>query len=519
MPDTYRACDTHRKTIPGIKIARMIDSRFDYTRAKAYIRSGERADLISDTGFLSARLKTRVWFLLVPSLAVCLMLSAVAGRMLARDPLRADALLPGTVKKIVSDCALQVSAGSADAFTVIAADAPYDTEAAISLNPVQGQCDPKVLTRDIVVKRGDTLMDLLVREGLARDEAHGVIGALKQVFNPRRLSKDQCLTITYESPQESSPAFKSLNIKLDPVREVTVDRCGSDGFTANEIVRECETRTMCAEFRIDSSLYESAAAHGVPFEMLLPVINAYAYDVDFQRDIQSGDTFEIMYDMKVDSDGNVFSKGSVAYAALTTGGRRLALYQYRDKSGDFDYFDAQGRSLKKNLMITPIEGARISSGFGRRRHPILGYSRMHKGLDFAAPSGTRIMAAGDGVIESAGYKSDYGNLVRLRHSGNYHTLYAHMRRFAQGVRPGVRVRQGQVIGYVGSTGLSTGPHLHYEVLHHGRHLNPSSIKSQPNRILQGPELERFMTARAALEVQFASLKKPAVFAQIPKPEA
>jgi len=144
---------------------------------------------------------------------------------------------------------------------------------------------------------------------------------------------------------------------------------------------------------------------------------------------------------------------------------------------------------------------------------------MHKGLDFAASSGTPIMASGDGVVESAGYKSDYGNVVRLRHSGSYNTLYAHMRRFAQGIRPGVRVRQGQVIGYVGSTGLSTGPHLHYEVLHHGRNLNPASIKSQPNRILQGPELERFMTAKSALEVQFASLKKPAVFAQLPKPEA
>jgi murein DD-endopeptidase MepM/ murein hydrolase activator NlpD len=253
--------------------------------------------------------------------------------------------------------------------------------------------------------------------------------------------------------------------------------------------------------------------------MLLPVVNAYAYDVDFQRDIQPGDTFEIMYDMKVDGDGRVFSKGTVSYAALTTGGRRLALYQYLDKSGDSDYFDAQGRSLKKNLMITPIEGARISSGFGRRRHPILGYSRMHKGLDFAASSGTPIMASGDGVIESASYRSDYGNVVRLRHSGNYSTLYAHMRRFAQGMRPGVRVKQGQVIGYVGSTGLSTGPHLHYEVLHHGRNLNPGSIKSQPNRILQGPELERFMTAKAELETRFAALKKPAVFAEIPKPEA
>jgi len=492
----------------------MTDSHFDYTRAKAYVRSGLRSDLIADTGLLSGRLKVRVW-LLLPALAVCLMMSVAAGRMLSRDPLHADALLPGALKKVVTESAVLTSAVPVDGSDTAAA-APYAADQ--TADRLDEQCDPKVLTRDVVVKRGDTLMDLLMREGLARDEAHGVIGALKQVFNPRSLNKDQCLTITYESPPESAPAFKSLNIKLDPVREVTVDRCGSNGFTANKVERECQSRTMCAEFRIDSSLYESAAANGVPFEMLLPVINAYAYDLDFQRDIHSGDTFEIMYDMKVDGDGKAFSRGTVSYAALTTGGRRLTLYQYRDANGDIDYFDAQGRSLKKNLMITPIEGARITSGFGMRRHPILGYSRMHKGLDFAASSGTPIMASGDGVIESAGYKSDYGNVIRLRHGGNYSTLYAHMRRFSQGMRPGVRVRQGQVIGYVGSTGLSTGPHLHYEVHHHGRHINPASIKGQPNRILQGPELERFMTAKSALDVQFASLKKPAVFAAIPTPE-
>jgi murein DD-endopeptidase MepM/ murein hydrolase activator NlpD len=325
--------------------------------------------------------------------------------------------------------------------------------------------------------------------------------------------------LTYENPGEELLEFKSLNIKLDPEREIQVNRCEDNSFTANEIVNEFETRTLRAEFEINSSLYLAAEQHGIPFDMLLPLINTYAYDVDFQRDIRAGDYFEIMYDTKIDDDGEVVCSGITSFAALTTQGRRLTLYRYQDSQGTVDYFDEKGRSLKKNLMVTPVDGARISSRYGKRRHPILGYSRMHKGLDFAAPSGTPIKAAGDGVVESAAYSRSYGNNVRLRHSNSYQTRYGHMRRFARGIRAGVRVKQGQIIGYVGSTGMSTGPHLHYEVLHHGRHLNPSSIKAKPSRILEGSELARFNETRASLDDRFAALKKSAVFAQTVIPEA
>jgi murein DD-endopeptidase MepM/ murein hydrolase activator NlpD len=226
-----------------------------------------------------------------------------------------------------------------------------------------------------------------------------------------------------------------------------------------------------------------------------------------------------MYETKVNAEGEVVCGGATSYAALTTQGRRLTLYHYEDSAGAFDYFDEQGRSLKKNLMVTPVDGARISSGYGQRRHPILGYSKMHKGLDFAVSSGTPIKAAGDGVVEFSAYNGSYGNLVRLQHANSYKTQYAHMSRFARGIRTGVRVKQGQIIGYVGTTGRSTGPHLHYEVLHHGMNLNPASIKSTPGRILQGSELARFMEAKAKLDVQFASLKEPAVYAQVHQPDA
>jgi len=491
---------------------------FNYTRAQAYVRSGNRSDLVDESGVLSRIVGKRGWLLvIVPVFCLSLALTVVAGRMFAGDPQQLDMLLPEHEESAVPG----QDAAVAGSLTALSGHADPSTESGTSVPqslPVEPPA-PEVHTRDIVVKSGDTLMDLLVREGVPQDEAHGVIGALQQVFNPRRLQHEHALTITYESSEDVPLEFKSLNIKLDPVREVMVDRCADEGFRANEIMHECESRTMCAEFQIASSLYESASEHGVPFDMLLPVISAYAYDVDFQRDIRGGDNFEIMYDMKVDAHGTPVCPGTVTYAALTTQGRRLTLYHYCDSNGDEDYFDEQGRSLKKNLMVTPVEGARISSGYGRRRHPILGYSRMHKGLDFAAPTGTPIMAAGDGVVEWACRKGGYGNAVQLRHANSYTTLYAHMRRFGRGVRSGVRVKQGQVIGYVGSTGMSTGPHLHYEVHHHGRHINPASIKSKPNRVLHDSELARFMQAKTALEVRFAALKKPAVFAGLEQPEA
>ncbi len=493
-----------------------MNNTFDYNRAKAYLRSGSRADLFRASGSHPNRSKARFWlWLAVPVLGVSLILAVVMGRMLASDSLfEEDRLLTDAQKGLEGSVELSAYSPSENAAGM---------QKVSENNKVQQSRQDKslaaVLAKEIVVKRGDTLLDLLVREGLARDEAHSLVGALTPVFDPRRLQLDQALTMIYEAPGDDSLEFKSLNIKLSPEHEVRVDRYGDNAFTANEIVNEFETRTLQAEFEINSSLYVAADQNGVPFDMLLPIINVYAYDVDFQRDISAGDHFEIMYETKVDAAGEIVCGGTTSYAALTTQGRRLTLYHYLDSNGAVDYFDEKGRSLKKNLMITPVDGARISSRYGKRRHPILGYSRMHRGLDFAAPPGTPIKAAGDGVVELASYGRSFGNNVRLRHANNYKTRYAHMKRFARGIRSGVRVKQGQIIGYVGSTGMSTGPHLHYEVYHQGSSINPSRIKSKPGRILKGSELARFMEAKAKLDVQFAALKKPVVFAQIPQPEA
>jgi murein DD-endopeptidase MepM/ murein hydrolase activator NlpD len=233
--------------------------------------------------------------------------------------------------------------------------------------------------------------------------------------------------------------------------------------------------------------------------MVSELIKPFSYDVDFQRDIQPGDRFEVLYERMVDEQGRAIRNGDVLAATLVVGGRSLTLYRFDD-----DWFDPNGKSVRKALLQTPIEGARLTSGFGARRHPLLGYTKMHKGVDFGAPTGTPIMAAGDGVVEKADWFSSYGKYVRIRHNGTYSTAYAHMSRI--NVRAGQKVKQGQVIGAVGTTGRSTGPHLHYEVLVNNKQVNPKSIKLPVGRTLAAAELKKFRQTVAQVEKQVASLR-------------
>ena len=367
--------------------------------------------------------------------------------------------------------------------------------------------------KTVSISNGDTLMNLLVREGLERSEAHTVITALQEVFNPRRIRQGNEVILAFENMGSYEPMFQNMNLKLNPTHTVEVARCAENGFVAREITLELGTRPVRSEAEITSSLYNAAINAGMPVEVLMQLIRAYSFDIDFQRDIQPGDRFEVLFEERVDDNGEFVRGGSVLYASLHTRGRTLPIYSYQTSEGEVDFFNDKGQSVRKTLMVTPIDGARLSSGYGNRRHPILGYSRMHQGLDFAAPTGTPIMAAGDGIVEYAGRKGSYGNYIRLRHPNEYHTIYAHMSRFASGIRQGARVRQGEIIGYVGTTGMSTGPHLHYEVHHRGSHVNPSTVDTPPGRTLKGEELERFLKARKDLEILFASLEKSDKVAQ------
>src|SRR5690606_35971927 len=245
-----------------------------------------------------------------------------------------------------------------------------------------------------------------------------------------------------------------------------------------------------------------ATRAGGPASVVQDMIRIYSFSVDFQRDLQEGDKFEVLYTAKVDDNGKVYSAGDMTYARLTLSGKEYPIYRYEDATGHVDYYRPDGTSNRRGLIKTPINGARMSSGFGMRRHPVLGYSKMHKGVDFAAPTGTPIYAAGDAVVLKAGWFSSYGNYIRLSHSGALGTAYGHLSRIAKGIRPGVRVKQGQVIGYVGTTGRSTGPHLHYEVLISGKQVNPNSVKVPTAAQLAGKELHKFKAQLSARETTF-----------------
>lgn len=361
-----------------------------------------------------------------------------------------------------------------------------------------------VLERIVQVGRGDTMMGLLLQAGLGQAEAHAAISALQDVYNPRKLRPGNELVLTFRT-NEDEEFFEGLKMQVDVNRNVLVLREDNERFAAQEEQWELKPFPYVAHGRIETSLYEAAVDAGLPVPVLMQMIRAYSFDVDFQRDIHSGDAFEVLFERQLDLEGRPVREGPVLYATLRTKGRSLKIYRYTALDGETDFFNEHGQSVRKTLMLTPIDGARLSSGYGMRRHPILGYSRMHRGLDFAAPTGTPIMAAGDGVVVEAGRKGNYGNTVVLRHPNEFRTLYAHMSRIARGVRPGARVKQGETIGYVGSTGMSTGPHLHYEVLHRGKHVNPASVVSPPGRTLAGKDLERFKASAAELESRYAAL--------------
>jgi len=354
------------------------------------------------------------------------------------------------------------------------------------------EVDATVESEHLVVKRGDTLLQILLRSGIDRAEAHEVVGTLSTVYDPRQLRVGQAMAVEFERAGDrlAAPRLAALSLNLDFGNDLRIERNANGDFAARTVDRELVETVHAAQAVIDGTLYKTARRYDVPDEALVNLANIFSWDIDFQRDVHPGDSFELVYEQVESPDGEVRG-GEVLFASLHLRGRNLQAYRYEHADGSHGYYDADGRSLRKWLMRTPIDGARLSSGFGLRRHPILGYNRMHRGVDFAAATGTPIYAAGDGVLVMAGRNGSYGNYIEIRHNGEFSTAYAHLSRFAKGIERGGRVKQGQVIGYVGSTGRSTGPHLHYEVMQNGKQINPMSIKPQTAARLAGAELERF----------------------------
>lgn len=353
----------------------------------------------------------------------------------------------------------------------------------------------------VALARGDTLMKVLTEAGAARTEAQNAIDALVKVYDPRRLRSGQEIKLTLQPGLNGAETrLLALDLHADIGLAIASRREGN-GFRGIETKLPMQRHLMRGHGTINDSLYLSATRAGVPVGVVVEMIRMFSWDVDFEREIQPGDRFEVMFERTSAANGS--RDGVVSYASLTLGQRNLKLYRFEFEDGVVDYFNERGFSVRKALLKTPIDGAKLTSKFGMRQHPILGYSMMHKGIDFGAPTGTPIYAAGDGTVEHAGWQGAYGNYVRLKHSSGYATAYGHMSTIAKGMKAGVRVRQGQVIGYVGTTGRSTGPHLHYEVLKGGSQVNPLGIKIPEGRKLEGEDIRRFLKQREQEDLRFA----------------
>jgi murein DD-endopeptidase MepM/ murein hydrolase activator NlpD len=367
------------------------------------------------------------------------------------------------------------------------------------------------VSRVLEARPGDTLAGMLMRAGIRQSEIAAAIEALREYYNPRHIRPGNEIRVTFTPDSiefKTSPTLgqlRGLAISPEFDRQITVTRAIDGTYSSNEREKVLTRSLIRAEGTIKSSLYVDGLKAGLSASVLVDLIRVYSWDVDFQRGIHPGDGFEVMFEQLYEADSGTKVNGDIVYAALTLQGVRHPIYRHKAVKSGVEYFDEQGKSAKKALMRTPINGARLSSGFGRRKHPILGYTRMHRGLDFAAPRGTPIYAAGNGILEVAGRKGAYGNYIRIRHNGTYKTAYGHMKSLARGMRKGKRVRQGQVIGYVGTTGRSTGPHLHYEILKGGRQVNPRRLKMPSGRQLKSSELLRFKLMRKSIDRKFAGL--------------
>jgi murein DD-endopeptidase MepM/ murein hydrolase activator NlpD len=370
-----------------------------------------------------------------------------------------------------------------------------------AVDPSSMRGTPGTRQHNLTIAAGDTLSTLLIRAGVSPEDSDRAIKAMRPHIQGSDLRPGQ--TLELEMADAQAPyQFNRLTLAMDPVKSIEVRR-GWGGLMTAAITEKPLERDIAAHSTvIKASLYGAAANAGIPASITTEAIKAFGHQIDFQRDIHPGDRLEIMYDRQVTSDGFVAKNGNLLYARLYASGRELSIYRFETKDGRVDYFDPKGHSIRKALLRTPMDGARLTSGFGMRRHPILGYSKMHKGVDFGAPTGTPIYAAGDGVVEKAGRFGAYGHYVRLRHNNRIQTAYAHLSRYGQGIRPGVRVRQGQIIGYVGSTGRSTGPHLHYEILVNGTQVNPQGVKMPTMVVLEGADKKKFSAMVEQIDREF-----------------
>ena len=357
---------------------------------------------------------------------------------------------------------------------------------------------------------GDSLAALLARAGIDGVEADAALDALRAQFDPRTLKIGQKVRIFREWPADAASdaaprRFAGFDFIPEPRQRLIVRRTGHLSFDVVKQVRPLSERFFFTDTLISSSVYEAARGGGMSPNLVIELIRLFSFSIDFQRDMREGDQLEVLYTRRFDENNQLAEEGEIIFAALTNRGKRYAYWRLARDDGSYAYYDADGRSVQRLLMKTPVDGARLSSRFGMRRHPILGYTRLHRGLDFAAPRGTPIYAAGSGTIVALGRNGDYGKYIRIRHRNGYETAYAHMNGYARRLKKGAGVKQGQIIGYVGATGLATGPHLHYEVLRHNKPVNPRDLDVPPESALDAAGLEKLRNAQTAIGARINAL--------------
>ena len=366
-----------------------------------------------------------------------------------------------------------------------------------TLNHIFSKFEPRFKKISHKIESGDTFDSVLNEYGVKKDEIIIIKKKLSKKINLNNLNTNQKILFTID---QTSDSIKEFMFQISNKERIVLTRdLEGKNFKEEILLTKLKKEIIYKENIISLSLYKSAVNQTIPLSIIIDFARIYGFQVDFQRDIRKLDKFQIMYEAFIDENERVIETGNILFANLILSGEDNSLYFF-DKEGSIGHYDKNGKSVQKALMKTPINGARLSSPFGMRKHPIDGFNKMHRGTDFAAPMGTPIMASGSGIVKKAGWCGGGGNCIVIKHNSTYQTIYAHMSKFAKGVRSGVRVKQGQIIGYVGSTGKSTGPHLHYEVLINGKRVNSQKLKLPSGKVLKGNNRKIFETKKIKLNV-------------------
>ena len=359
--------------------------------------------------------------------------------------------------------------------------------------------DSRYLTIEHKVSSGESLNIILEKYEIPKLEIKKIKKELSKKKNLNNLKINQLIKFTIDKGNQKKvinfffPISRTKKIQL-------VRNLKNDNFETKEITKNLNKKIIFKEGKISQSLYRSAIKSNILPNIIVEFARIYGFQVDFQRDIRKNDAYQIIYEIFQDEDGKIFETGKIIFANLILSGQENSLYLFIDKKKNGEHYDLNGKSVRKALMKTPINGARLSSSFGMRKHPILGFNKMHKGTDFAAKEGTPIMASGDGKIIRARWCGGGGNCIKIKHNSTYSTVYAHLSKFASGIKEGVRVKQGRIIGYVGSTGMSTGPHLHYEVIENKKKINSQKLKLPSGKTLSGENRKLFEVAKIKIDV-------------------